>query len=644
MAESPTPTTTSTTTTDHQEQFCDIVMKGGITSGVVYPSAVCELAETYRFKSIGGTSAGAIAAALTAAAEHARVHGSRAGFDELGKLSAWLGADAKGWDGSNLASLFQPQRSTRGIFAVATAGLGRKGGAMVWAIVRTLLIRFPIGTVIGLALAAGPLLLAIRATDGPFKAWGLISSLVLIVALPLLAAAAFMVRKGLKVIPANLYGLCAGSGKTRADAPPPLTDWLADHIDMVAGKKDSPLTFGDLTADGVDLQMMTTGVTHGRPYRLPEGFRGFYFDPAIFRALFPERIVKWMEDHPPAPPKAESERARWELERRLVGTLRPFPDAGNIPIVVATRFSLSFPVLLSAVAIHGIDRTRAANISAASSIDAWLKAHPDWEAIVADEKRWKQEQATITHYQPERCWFSDGGLSSNFPIHFFDQPLPRWPTFGINLSGYHPDHADSDVWMATNALAGIATSWNRFDANGGTLGGFFGALMSATKDWRDNTLMRSPGYRDRVVHIHLNATEGGLNLNMPQNVITALGRRGAQAGEMLKTQFANGAPAWDNHRWVRYRSSMDVIGTMLKGMVAAYDNPLPGDRSYAELITRGDDVLPSSYRWTSRGHMEFGRDATGDLMNLARAWSNNAQSFNNRAPKPTPELRISPRE
>ena len=72
--------TTSATTTDHREQFCDIIMKGGITSGVVYPSAVCELAGTYRFKSIGGTSAGAIAAALTAAAEHARAHGSDAGF------------------------------------------------------------------------------------------------------------------------------------------------------------------------------------------------------------------------------------------------------------------------------------------------------------------------------------------------------------------------------------------------------------------------------------------------------------------------------------------------------------------------------------------------------------------------------------
>lgn len=56
-------------------RLCDLVMKGGITSGVVYPSAVCELARLYSFKNIGGTSAGAIAAAAAAAAEYGRRQG-----------------------------------------------------------------------------------------------------------------------------------------------------------------------------------------------------------------------------------------------------------------------------------------------------------------------------------------------------------------------------------------------------------------------------------------------------------------------------------------------------------------------------------------------------------------------------------------
>ncbi|QND33346.1 hypothetical protein HB772_14600 [Sinorhizobium meliloti] len=49
-------------------KYCDLVMKGGITSGIVYPNAALALARDYRFKNIGGTSAGAIAAAACAAA------------------------------------------------------------------------------------------------------------------------------------------------------------------------------------------------------------------------------------------------------------------------------------------------------------------------------------------------------------------------------------------------------------------------------------------------------------------------------------------------------------------------------------------------------------------------------------------------
>ena len=50
-------------------KYCDLVMKGGITSGIVYPNAVLALAKEFRIKNIGGTSAGAIAAAVSAAAQ-----------------------------------------------------------------------------------------------------------------------------------------------------------------------------------------------------------------------------------------------------------------------------------------------------------------------------------------------------------------------------------------------------------------------------------------------------------------------------------------------------------------------------------------------------------------------------------------------
>jgi len=46
--------------TTESREYCDVVMKGGITSGVVYPLAINELRGKYLFKNIGGNSAGSL--------------------------------------------------------------------------------------------------------------------------------------------------------------------------------------------------------------------------------------------------------------------------------------------------------------------------------------------------------------------------------------------------------------------------------------------------------------------------------------------------------------------------------------------------------------------------------------------------------
>ena len=48
---------------------CDLVLKGGITSGVAYGGVLIALGREFRLAGIGGTSAGAIGAAIAAAAE-----------------------------------------------------------------------------------------------------------------------------------------------------------------------------------------------------------------------------------------------------------------------------------------------------------------------------------------------------------------------------------------------------------------------------------------------------------------------------------------------------------------------------------------------------------------------------------------------
>jgi len=96
------------------DKYGDLGMKGGITSGIVYPNAVLSLAREYRFKNIGGTSAGAIAAAVAAAAAlgDRRRHAGEAvdaqvGFPGLSAVSAQL--STRGF----IYGLFQPAHGAR---------------------------------------------------------------------------------------------------------------------------------------------------------------------------------------------------------------------------------------------------------------------------------------------------------------------------------------------------------------------------------------------------------------------------------------------------------------------------------------------------------------------------------------------------
>src|SRR5262245_30339414 len=114
----------STNTSGSPDRFCDIVMKGGIASGIVYPLAVADLANEYQFRSIGGTSAGAVAAVVTAAAEYQRREtGKMDGFkllsdvpkglrEELGESEGRF-ARFRGWakdkNERRLKYLFQPE-------------------------------------------------------------------------------------------------------------------------------------------------------------------------------------------------------------------------------------------------------------------------------------------------------------------------------------------------------------------------------------------------------------------------------------------------------------------------------------------------------------------------------------------------------
>jgi hypothetical protein len=134
---------------------CDIVMAGGVTSGIIYPGAVAMIARRFFFQSIGGTSVGAIAAAVTAAAEYGRRTGNLTAFRQIEALPSSLGHVAS--DGhSRLFHLFTPDLTTKPLLAFVTPLVG--GGGVLRKIAGVLtatLSIYPIALPAALAVLAG---------------------------------------------------------------------------------------------------------------------------------------------------------------------------------------------------------------------------------------------------------------------------------------------------------------------------------------------------------------------------------------------------------------------------------------------------------------------------------------------------------
>ena len=175
----------------------------------------------------------------------------------------------------------------------------------------------------------------------------------------------------------------------------------------------------------------------------------------------------------------------------------------------------------------------------------------------------------------------------------FDAPLPRWPTFGIDLQSIRPDRPDSFVWMPSDNKEGFGELWNRF-GTGGALGALFqyaAALIDSARNWNDNRQMTVPGYRDRIVHIRLDdSKQGGLSLDMPKDVVAAVSDRGTEAGRTLLAHFHNPAPdvtlTWDNHRWIRFRSILGRFEEIIQQFRRGFTTPEPGERTYTDLMER----------------------------------------------------------
>nr|WP_256210512.1 patatin-like phospholipase family protein [Nitrosospira multiformis] len=343
-----------------------------------------------------------------------------------------------------------------------------------------------------------------------------------------------------------------------------LTPWLDRKIREISGKPeaDGPLTFGDLWGakgfpprwleedfkdvdetrkKSINLQLVTTNLTHGRPYILPfdDQLARIFFRRDELEPFFPEYILNYLlensKEYKPADGYPQGKKA-----------IRELPAAKDLPVLFGARLSLSFPGLLSAIPLYAID-----------------------------------EEPKKSKRKLERCWFSDGGISSNFPIHFFDGFLPIWPTFGFTLEETLKHSPNRKVGMPSTYEEGREESWTRFHDKKDLdrLTGFFGAIFNAARNWNDNTLTRMPGVRERVVHIYLDSKkEGGLNLNMPKKTIKQLVGRGKRAANEIVRRYVNKSfPGngvmmdFENHAWVRLNTFVDMFSAHIPELKRALD-------------------------------------------------------------------------
>jgi predicted acylesterase/phospholipase RssA len=560
------------------DRYCDVVMKGGVTDGVVYPWAVMDLAQHYRFQSIGGTSVGAVAAALTAASEYSRRYGSVNGFNKVLREVPLGLAELQSSGQTKLFSLFHPSPGGERLFRLFVGFFSKqKGLAGTWAIIKELLadyllspnLRLPrdrgiLLLLIGGALLLGALCLLYPATVLPLLL--VLLSNVAAIAVLLLGIIGWRLLDDVRrQLGGPGCGLCTGMGPK--GGPDGFTDWLHKGIQGASARDlDKPLTFRDLWdapggpdldlyRDGwierpqsIALQMMSTNLTHGRACGLPlnDNSERLYFLEADLAPYFPDEVMTHLCACSPV------------LDDYQHMGLRRLPQ-GDLPVLVAARLSLSFPILFKAVPLWAVP------------------------AIGA----------------PYRCWFSDGGICANFPIHLFDAVLPRWPTFGITLvDRKHASAKVGDIWVdeantAPPELSQPASKLRPAPPSLGRLFTFLGSILNAARLWNDNATARLPGVRERIVKIYLDpeGSQGGLNLTMPPQDLLALASLGQQAGQALVDRYITAAPgnqtgcqppnAWEVHRWVRFNTFVRAIQDKMHGFTqsarrAPHTQPLGG--------------------------------------------------------------------
>lgn len=601
---------------------CDLVLKGGIASGIVYPDAVRKLATEFHFMGIAGTSAGAIVASIAAAAEYRRrVERTDAGYRVLDEATQELKEPGR------MLELFRPDADTRDTFEVVEEQFLKQTDSpslagLLWslhkkAIVAALVVGIAPGLILGTLGDNGLCAVLLTVFLVGLCSWLLIRR----VRGDLDARAGRVVE--------NNYGLCSGMAPGNPppqDALPPLSEWLHRTIQRAAGKPlDEPLTFGDLhnaplpeclanrpRREGlrsIDFRVISTCLTLARPFEFPLATRQFAYRRKDLEDYLPTEVLDHLDKSSDLYDAHESPQDKSSRRCAIAGT-QPLPETEHFPIVLAARMSLSFPGLLTMVKLW--------------KRDYGLRSSPK-----------------ISDTQMQPMWFSDGGITSNLPISRFDRALASWPTLGINLQYerqsdepvegasrggrriYLPDIADS-------ATPDLLYTWFHKRGPLQAFAGWAVSIFTSAQVWTDNSFIQMRTSRERVVEIWLTNEEGGLNLDMPAETLNRLVALGRVAAEQLIDRFVDEQPvrdlepvqknSWDQYRWMRLRASAGALSDLLRDFTHAYGNELSLDRPWEDYLK----LKPSdhaNYKPDSKKHRDAMLEDLRSLVELAHQWA-----------------------
>jgi predicted acylesterase/phospholipase RssA len=363
----------------------------------------------------------------------------------------------------------------------------------------------------------------------------------------------------------------------RADAPP--------EVGRFADETKNP------RARLVNLELMTSELTHQVPWRFPlapeqirhDGEAQLYVSKSDLDRVFPTEVVAAMIHQPCMVANVRDMETGAVLKSE---DLFELPNMCDIPVIFPTRMSLAFPGLFEAVRMY-----------------QRVRGPQDDPHLVRDEygarlgERGRQASLSFPGEPPDdpdtlwlqELWFTDGGVTANFPVHFFDSVMPLWPTLGINLGAHPAGHAHQDVWLPADNQSRTLPPTPVRDA----MTSFVGSIFNTARGWRDTYQTSMPAFRGRVAWVRQRSNEGGNNLFMTPDLIASLALRGALAGRRLRRRFAQDA-YWHRHQWLRLRIAADNLERLRQEINVASMDPtyqaFAAGNALDGLKTRLDDL------------------------------------------------------